>query len=422
MTRSIKRYDDSVPALSNRPVWEMEADGLLLDPGPEDLGRRYDVLVVGGGVIGLATAALCRRAGLGRVAVLERGRLASGPSGRGGGVLAPELHDGTDPDCLVTFARQSLALWTELDREWDGALGIDPLDILQVPPPTGAKPPPGGEPASGGKPAAGAPPLGTEKPVETRVAAGRGAVLHRGQARVHPLRLAAALARRAGTVATGVQVTGVETAGAGGLRVRTDRGEVDAGAVVLATGGAPSLEGLAPPGGNGLAGPAAGGGEGLAEPGGDGAAPRAPGGERSVKGTLLATVPAPFRLGAAIAGRGGVVFQLPDGRLVFGNTYDPADPSPEVRPETLATTRADLAALAPDTAGLPLSHAWTCFRPATGDGLPVIDRLHGLDHVWATYGHFRTGFLLAAATGQALATWISSGERPEDLAPFSAPQ
>jgi glycine oxidase len=374
---------DQPATVSDRPVWELEADQRLLDPGAGDLGARYDVVVVGGGVIGLATAALCGRAGLGRIAVVERGRLAGGPSGRGGGILAPALHHGTDPSSLVSFATSSLALWKELDRQWDGALGVQPVDILQTLPPDVQTALAGAEALD---------PV-QARAVEPHLAAGTGGVLLRGQARLHPLRLAAALSRRAGTVATGVQVKAIEAARPAGVRVRSDHGDLHAGAVVLATGGAPAISGLAP----------------------------AAGGDVVVKGTLIATAPAPFRLRLGIGGRGGLAGQLPDGRLLFGNTFDPSDRSAEVRPETLAATRVDLAALIPDAAGLPLSHAWSCFRPATPTALPVIDKLEGLDHVWATYGHFRTGFLLAAATGQALATWISEGVRPRELAAFSAP-
>jgi glycine/D-amino acid oxidase-like deaminating enzyme len=399
--------------VSDQPIWDLDADRRLLDPGPGDLDTTYDVLVVGGGVVGLATAALCRRAGLGRVAVVERRRLAGGPSGRGGGILAPALHYGTDPASLVALGLSSLALWKQLDREWDGAIEVQPLDILQTlpPPEAHARPPAGEAPSPAGASAGGegtalaaepqvAPGWGGElldpeeaRAVEPQVAPGCAAVLLRGQARVHPLRLAVALARRAGTVATRVQVTAVEAAGSGGVRVRTDRGDLHAGAVVLATGSAPAIRGLPPVAG-----------------------------QRLVKGVLITTAPAPFRLRFPIGGRGGLAGQLPDGRLLFGNTFDPTDGSPDIRPEALAATRGDLEALIPASAGLPLSHAWSCFRPATAAGLPVIDGVAGLDHIWTSYGHFHTGFLLAAATGQALATWISNGERPGEVAAFSARQ
>src|SRR6266498_3050626 len=81
----MKRHDDSAPRPSYQPIWELGSDERLLDPGPGALSGGCDVLVVAGGVIGLATAALCRRAGLGRVAVVERGRLAGGAAGGDGG-------------------------------------------------------------------------------------------------------------------------------------------------------------------------------------------------------------------------------------------------------------------------------------------------------------------------------------------------
>jgi glycine/D-amino acid oxidase-like deaminating enzyme len=105
------------------PLWAATldpADRAALDPGiPGDLDRHPDVLVVGGGVMGLAAALFCREAGLGRVLVIEADRLASAASGGAGGALAPELHHLSDPPAFVDLARSSLALYRQLAQEWD---------------------------------------------------------------------------------------------------------------------------------------------------------------------------------------------------------------------------------------------------------------------------------------------------------------
>ncbi len=369
-------------------VWRDTAgDGVLaaLDPGvPADLDRRPDVLVVGGGAVGLATAALCSRARLGRVVVIERERLAAGASGSAAALLTPETHVWTDPPPFVALARKSLQLLRALDAEWGGAIGVEPLEWLVALPQ--------------------ALPLDAElgalvdvldpdgaHAVEPELGDVPGALRIREQARVHPLRMAAALAVRAGPVATGVEMLGVATAGGRVTAVRTSHGDLHPGAVVFATGLAPELPELA--------------------------APAVP--QRWVKGHLLATAAPPFRLRTALAALEGLVLQLDGGEIVAGGTLDEGDHDPAVRDDVIAGIRKGLAALVPRTANLEIGHAWCCFRPTTGDEQPVIDRVDGLENAWVSCGHFRTGILMAAANGDVLAQWIESGRRPDGVAPFA---
>jgi glycine/D-amino acid oxidase-like deaminating enzyme len=213
-----------------------------------------------------------------------------------------------------------------------------------------------------------------------------GALLIRDQAHVNPLRLACALAARAGQVATGVTMTGIERRGDDVARVRTSAGDVSPGAVVFATGGVPA-EVLPVPQGR-------------------------------VKGHLLVTEPAPFELKAAVAST-ILVIQLGDRRLLAGGTFEPGDEEDVVRDATVQTIRDEMHALVPAASMLEVERAWCCFRPSTPDELPVIDAVPGLRNAWVTAGHFRTGVLVAPAAGEALAVWITSGKRPANVETFS---
>jgi glycine oxidase len=355
-----------------------------LSPGmPTEFDRRPDLVVVGGGIVGLATAALCNRAGLGRVTLVERDRLAAGASGGAAAMLTPEAHAWTDPPPFVELARDSLGLLRTLDDEWGGALCVEPVEWLIALPeaiPAGTDLGPLVDVLDADAAHAAEPELGVVP----------GALRIREQARVHPLRLAAALAARAGAVLTGVEMHGVAVTGNRVTVVQTSSGDIHPGAVVFATGLAPVLPEL----------------DGLALP------------QRWVKGHLLATEPAPFRLRTAVAALEGLVGQLPSGEIIAGGTLDEGDEDPVVRDEVIAEIRERLAALLPRTAGLATGHAWCCFRPATADEQPVIDRVPGVENAWVTCGHFRTGILMAAATGDALARWITTGQRPIGVETF----
>jgi glycine/D-amino acid oxidase-like deaminating enzyme len=356
------------------------ADWAALDPGvPADLDRYPDVLVVGGGVIGLATAVFCRRAGLGRVLVIEAARLAAAASGGAGGALAPALHQLSDPPAFVALARASLALYRQLDQDWSGALGLGwtaGLLLLPQGPPAGLRPWPGVELLDSGRVAELVPEL---------VAMPAGLLAH-DQARVHPLRLAAALARRAGSVATGVAMTGLEVAGGRIVGVRTTAGELHPGVVVFATGLAPEPWVQLP--------------------------------QRLVKGHLVVTEPVGFRLVCGLHSPGLGIGSMADGGLLVGGTRDEGDHSAQVRPEVVRDIRGRLGELLPAAAQVRLRYQWCCFRPATADGQPVIDQVPGLDNAWVSAGHDGDGLLMAPATGQALASWLTTSRQPQEVASF----
>jgi glycine/D-amino acid oxidase-like deaminating enzyme len=211
-------------------------------------------------------------------------------------------------------------------------------------------------------------------------------VIH-DQARLNPVRFSLALAAHAGCVATGIDVTGLGSTGDQATLISTSHGDIHPGAVVFATGIAPTRYVTVR--------------------------------HDFMKGHLIATAPVDFRLRSQIATPFGGAFQLEDGRLVSGGTLDAGDESAMVREEIVEAIRRGVEAVLPRAAGVPITHAWCGFRPHTPDRLPIIDKIPGLANAWFTSGHYRTGILMAAATGAALAEWIASGSQPANITAFS---
>ncbi len=61
---------------------------------------------------------------------------------------------------------------------------------------------------------------------------------------------------------------------------------------------------------------------------------------------------------------------------------------------------------------------WTGMRPMTPDGLPAIGRVPGFANLIVASGHAMLGLTLAPATGEAVAELIATGRTPEGLGPF----
>jgi len=349
-------------------------DGVIADPRP-------DVLVVGGGILGVATAAACHEAGLGSVLLIETGRLGTGATGGATGLLIPEPHQWSDPEPFVDLERASLERWRDLEQSVPGGVGLVELDWIGLAPSSGgfaAHQPPAIEWLSPGQ---------VELLVPGLARSMEGALIRR-QARLNPLRAVARLAAGLPAVATGVAATAVTIRGDRITSVATSAGDIQPGVVVFATGLPPVLDGLA-----------------LRLP------------SDRVKGHLLVTEPAPLRLPGIVA---PIATQIEDGRLLAGGTFDVGDESPAVQPEVIDSIMAGLAATMPALRGLGIAYQWCCFRPRHPDRRPVIDQVPGLENAWLTSGHFRTGILNAPMTGAVLARWIGGGGPPAEPATWAA--
>jgi len=344
-------------------------------------GARPDVLIVGGGIVGVSTAFACADASLGEVLLIETGRLGAGATGGATGLLIPEPHQWSDPEPFVDLERAGLERWRDLEKALPGGVGLVELDWLGLAPHEGGyapHQPRGVEWLNSGRVAELVP--GLARPME-------GALIHR-QGRVNPLRAVARLASRLPAVATGVAATSVEISGDRIVRVGTSAGSISPGAVVFATGSPPVLDGLP-----------------LHIP------------SDRVKGHLLVTERTEVTLPGIVA---PLATQIENGQLLAGGTFDIGDETPVVRPDVIDAIAVGLAAVLPRLAAVGVAYQWCCFRPRHPDHRPVIDKVPGLANAWLTSGHFRTGILNAPATAAVLSRWISAGVPPAEAHAWSA--
>jgi len=75
-------------------------------------------------------------------------------------------------------------------------------------------------------------------------------------------------------------------------------------------------------------------------------------------------------------------------------------------------------AVVPGLAELELVECHAGLRPGSPDNAPLLGRTT-LDGLVAATGHFRNGVLLTPVTADAIATLLSTGETPPEIAPFS---
>jgi glycine oxidase len=366
--------------------------------------RSADVIVVGGGVMGCASAYALARRGV-RVVVLERSVPGAEASSAAAGMLGAqaESHAPGPFASLSVASRERFGPWAQELRE---TTGIDvehrECGILQV-----ARDERGAEELA--RSAAWQRNEGFEAELldaraalamEPSLGEGVAAALHFPRdGRIDPPRLLRALriaAERAGVrfksgtyvkriVAPEGRARGVELEG--GTLLEADHVVVAAGSWSTLVGGVP-LESDA---------------------------------VRPARGQIVELLlPAPVTRGV-ISDASFYLSPRDDGRVLIGSTlefvgYERATTAGAIRDLLTAATRA-----VPALERADFSRAWSSFRPHTAHGLPFIGR-SSIERVWLATGHFRNGILLSPITAEIIAALVTGEAPPVDPSPFEAPR
>jgi glycine oxidase len=142
-------------------------------------------------------------------------------------------------------------------------------------------------------------------------------------------------------------------------------------------------------------------------------------GSYPVRGQIVCLDGRPGQLRWSVFSPGGYLVPRRDGRILAGSTMEEAGFDKSVTLAGLTKiTRAALA-MAPGLGDLPLREAWAGLRPATRDFLPVLGPSASVPNLFYAVGHFRSGILLSAITGEILTDLIQGRSPSIDLTPFS---
>jgi glycine oxidase len=347
-----------------------------------------DVLIVGGGVIGLSTAYFLARAGA-HVTVVDQGDVGRQASWAGAGIIPPaSLAHAHTP--LEVLRARSCALYPELSRDLREQTGIDNGYFVCG----GLEIPEGGEEAPAdewrGEGIAFLRLDGTGlRRLEPRLAPD----LHHGyylpdMAQVrnprHLKALQAACARRGVTFSPDCPARALVLGKGRVQAVDSERGPLPAGRFLIAAGA--WTDAL------------------LAQVG------WRPG-IRPVRGqiALLETyVPGPRPI--LLAGKRYLVPRA-DGRVLIGSTEEDAGFAACPTAAGVAGLLAFAAGLVPALADAPLLRCWAGLRPGSPDGLPYLGAVPGWDNLFVAAGHFRAGLQLSPATGVVLSE-VLTGRPP----------
>jgi glycine oxidase len=360
--------------------------------------KSWDVVIIGGGIIGLSLSISLRKQGL-RVLVVERGEPGREASSAAAGML---VGSGTEmPEALQPLAAESARLYPEFAHELEdeSSLRVDLREQGTILISASGDFPSGAEMLSTEKLRSLEPALALLEISDSR-SGGRGRSplqnqnKHRAYVRersVDPRALTAAAlkaARHRGVdISSGSEVKGLLTSGDRVSGVQTDKTSYAAGTVVNCAGAWAGC--IAPQ--------------------------KFP--VRPVKGQMLAVVGGPLLQHVV---RADEVYLVPrsDGRIVIGSTLEDVGYNKQTDVNTIQRLLRAAHELVPELAKAKVHEDWAGLRPGTPDELPILGETQTEGYFIAS-GHYRDGILLAPITAQIMTDLIIGKPTSRDLTPFS---
>lgn len=137
-----------------------------------------------------------------------------------------------------------------------------------------------------------------------------------------------------------------------------------------------------------------------------------------VRGQMVALGKVPGAPRTILRSSLGYMAPREDGRTVVGSTLESGKAEKHTTSAGMQKILTAALTMAPALAEAPILETWAGVRPDSPDHLPIIGPTN-IEGLFIATGHYRNGMLLAPATAKYLAEWIATGEPSEWLEPFS---
>jgi len=128
------------------------------------------------------------------------------------------------------------------------------------------------------------------------------------------------------------------------------------------------------------------------------------------RGQMLALGHVPAVLNRCVHGDDVYLVPRPSGELLVGATVERVGFQGGVTAEGIAGLLAAAIQLCPSLGALPITRTWWGFRPWAPDSLPVLGPWPDVEGLWVATGHYRNGILLAPITARLMTDWITMGQ------------
>lgn len=350
-----------------------------------------EVLVIGGGVIGLSIARSLHKKGFGKITLVERDICGMGATNAAAGMLAPR-SEATKDDAFFRFCSASRDAYPQFAAELFDETGID-VELDR----TGTLHPAFTEEDSrlirtyaDWQSKAGINPellsavetLAAEPELSPTV---RESLFYPDDWQVENRKLAAALKKYAEinsiTIRENTPVDRINIENGKAVGAVSGGERFDADNTIIATGAWTSFIRF------------------QSEP--------SPIAIEPVRGQMICYRPAEKLFRHVIFSERGYMVPRRDGRLLVGATVEHCGFDDSVTKAALIALRRAAAAIAPKLADEAIVEEWAGLRPEAADGRPVIGAIPGIENLFAATGHFRNGILLAPATADVIAEMLA---------------